>query len=231
MLQGRLTSALIAGASVALLVSCAGADGTDRGAIRENVIEPGITAIDDSAVLACSADASALRTALQSYELLEGQPAPDEAALVTGEFIREQSERWDIIDGTLVPVDPVCGEVPADVPAADIVTSTEPLDPAADADITEQLDAATPDGILATLTDDEIAEVGGRECALEVARVGIAFSRWQLESQATELTSMRQIVDAGYLEPLELWTLNDTQLIPVDGTDCVGPLDLLAPPG
>ncbi len=230
MLQGRL-STTITTAALVFAAGCAGADGTDRGAIRENVIEPGITAIDDSSELACNADAAAVRTALDAYELLEGQPAPDEASLVVGEFLREESELWDVIDGELVPVDPACGEVPADLPAADIVTSTEPTGPALDADISAQLDAATPDDILATLTDDEIAEVGGRDCALEVAQVGIAFSRWQFENQATEMTSLTQIADAGYIGSLELWTLNETQLVPVDGTACIGPLDLLVPAG
>lgn len=226
MLQSRLTSTSVSLAATLVLIGCAGADGTDEGAIRENVIEPGITAIDDSKVLACGADAATIRTALEAFELLEGEPATDEAALVP-DYLRAESDLWDIVDGELVPADPACGDMPAEVPAADIVTSTEPIDPGAAAEI----EALTPDDVLATLTDDEIAEVGGRECAIEVAEVGLAFSRWQVDNPTGPLTSIRQIVDDGYLEPLELWTLTDTQLVPFDESDCIGPLDLLEPAG
>ena len=118
---GLATVALVA------VAGCAGIDGTDRGAIRENVIEPGITAINQASELACSNSAAVLRTAMDAYEMLEGSPAPDEATLVSSEYLREESDLWDIVDGQLVPVDPGCGSVPTEAAdAIDIVTSTEP---------------------------------------------------------------------------------------------------------
>jgi len=107
-LPGRLSSVAALSAVSVLLSACAGADGTERGAIRENVIEPGITAIAQASALACSTDADVLRTALQTYEMFEGQPAPDEAALVEAEFLRAPSDLWDVVDGELVAQDPGC---------------------------------------------------------------------------------------------------------------------------
>lgn len=90
--------------------ACAGVDGTETGAIRENVIEPGITAMEQADALACTADAKTLQTAMEAYEILQGEPAPDEAALVVGQMIREESALWDIVDGTIVAVpDSGCG--------------------------------------------------------------------------------------------------------------------------
>ena len=100
MLPDRLTLAALAAA--ALLTACSGADGTDGGAIRENVIEPGITAIDESSGLACGSEASSFRTALEAYELVEGEPAADEQALIDAGLLRAESELWDVIDGRLV---------------------------------------------------------------------------------------------------------------------------------
>lgn len=95
--------------AVALATSCAGADGTDTGALRENVIEPGITAIDDAPVAACGAEAASFATALEAYELLEGAPAPDEQALIDAGLLRAPSELWDVVDGELVAQHPDCG--------------------------------------------------------------------------------------------------------------------------
>ena len=108
MLQRRLITATVA----VVLTACAQADGTERGAIRENVIEPGLDAIDESRVLACGSEASSFRTVLDVYEVREGEPAPDEAALIAGDYVRSESELWDVVDGELVAQDPACGEVP-----------------------------------------------------------------------------------------------------------------------
>ncbi len=80
MLLRRLSTA--SAAAIVVLTACAGADGTDDGAIRENVVEPGLEAIDESRALACSSEASSFRTVLEIYEVREGEPAPDEAALI-----------------------------------------------------------------------------------------------------------------------------------------------------
>ena len=127
MLPRRLTgappTAVVPAVVVALLMTvaagCAQVDGTDRGAIRENVIEPGITAIDESRAFACDSDASTLRTALEFYELAAGVPAPDEAALVDGGYIRSGSELWDVVDGRLVARHPDCGDVTTTLPATE----------------------------------------------------------------------------------------------------------------
>lgn len=96
-----IASAIALGVAVA---ACGGSvDGSDRGVIRENVIEPGITAIEQASDLACGADAEALRTALEAYELLEGAPAADEAALIDAGRLREASELYDVVDGRIVP--------------------------------------------------------------------------------------------------------------------------------
>ena len=54
MLQSRLSTFAIAATAVLLIAGCANVDGTDRGAIRENVIEPGITAIEQASAQACT---------------------------------------------------------------------------------------------------------------------------------------------------------------------------------
>ena len=106
MLPGGLSSVAALTAVSVLLSACA--DGTERGAIRENVIEPGITAIAQASALACSTDADVLRTALQTYEMFEGQPAPGEEALVEADVLLSPSPVWDVVDGDLVAQDPGC---------------------------------------------------------------------------------------------------------------------------
>ena len=118
MLPRRL-SAAAALVAVLATVGCAQVDGTDRGAIRENVIEPGITAIDDARAFACDSDASTLRTVLELYEVAEGAPAPDEAALVDGGYVRGRSDLWDVVDGRLVAQHPDCGDVPTTLRATE----------------------------------------------------------------------------------------------------------------
>ena len=108
---------VVAAIVVALVAGgCAGVDGTDRGVIRENVIEPGITAIGDSRTFACDSDASTFRTVLEIYEVAEGEPAADEAALIDRGYVRGRSELWDVVDGRLVAQHPDCGDVRATAP-------------------------------------------------------------------------------------------------------------------
>ena len=106
MLPHRLSLAIVA---VALASACSSADGSDAGALRENVIEPGVSAVDDAPVVACDAETAGLRTALEAYELLEGAPAPDEQALTDAGLLREPSELWDVVDGEIVAQHPDCG--------------------------------------------------------------------------------------------------------------------------
>lgn len=211
MLQGRLIRPAVVGAALALLTACAGADGSDRGVIRENVIEPGITAIDNSKALACDADLNAVRTALETYELLKGEPAPDEAALVDAGFLREPSELYDVVDGAPVPVDPACGDLPASVPATtvEIVTSTEPEG------------AASADELYSGYTPDQIAAVGGPECARELAVIFAGVDRFITE-QGTEPGTFADLETGGYFaDQITLWQVVDDTLVPADGSGCV----------
>lgn len=208
MLQGRLTRLTLALASLATAAGCAGADGTDRGAIRENVIEPGITAIGQATQLACSGDAATLRTAMEAYELLEQTPAPDEATLVAEQFVREESDLWDIVDGQLVPADPGCGTVAPDAPdAVDIVTSTEP--------------PQTADEVYAGFSGEQIIAVGGPACATELAAIFSGAERYVAELDS-EPADLQQLLDDGYLEALPtLWRLTDNRLVPAPESGCV----------
>jgi hypothetical protein len=207
MLRSRL-SRLVPAAAVAVLVSaCAGADGTERGAIRENVIEPGITAIAQASEFACNSDAATLRTALETYELLVGAPAPDESVLV-GEFLREESDLWDVVDGQLVPADPGCGSVPTDAPdAAEIVTSTEPPQSA--------------DEMFSGFTTDQIAAAGGEACARQLAAIFSGVDRYAFEVGSNPV-DLQQLVDEGYLDVMpELWEITDDLLTPVADSGCL----------
>lgn len=207
MLRRRLT---IGAALAASLVSsaCAGVDGTDGGVIRENVVEPGITAIGESRELACGADATAFRTAMDAYELFEGEPAPDETALVDAGFLRSGSELWDVVDGRLVAQDPACGDVPTSVPAVDIVT--DPGD----------VEVPTVDEVLATFTDADVAEMGGDRCARQLAVVVAGASAFAaIEGVGPE--SIEQVDAAGYFdEPVTEWRLDGDVLRPAEGSSC-----------
>lgn len=206
MLSSRL---IAAGAAAVVLAACAQVDGTDRGAIRENVIEPGITAIDDSRAFACNSDASTYRTVLEIYEVAEGEPAPDEAALVAGGYVRGESELWDVVDGRLVAQHPDCGDVPTSISATEIVT--------------EASDAEVPsvDEVLATFTDDDVASFGGPDCARQLAVIFAGASSYA-EQEGVEPTTMADVEAAGYFaEPVTMWEVVDDTLRPAAGSGCV----------
>ncbi len=207
MLQSRLSAFAITATAVLLIAGCANADGTDRGAIRENVIEPGITAIQQASEQACNQDAATLRTAMETYELLEGAPAPDESALV-GEYIRTASDLWDIEDGKLVPIDPGCESVATDAPdAVEITTSSEPPQSA--------------DEMFASFTAEQIAAVGGEPCARELAAIFSGADTYA-DDIGTDPDGLAQLVDEGYLETMPtLWEITNDLLTPVDGSGCL----------
>ena len=208
MLRSRLNHVALSVAGVLVLAACAGVDGTERGAIRENVIEPGISAIDESRTLACGADAATLRTALEAYELIEGEPAPDESALVTEGFLRDESDAWDVTDGQIVSQDPQCGAPPAAAPAAEIVTDSE-------------IELLSVDEMLATFTADDIAEVGGPECARELSVIFSGAARYVAET-GLEPGTLAALDDAGYLEePVTSWEVVGDAVRPIDGSGCI----------
>jgi hypothetical protein len=201
-LLSRLT--VVAAASL-VVTACAGADGTDGGAIQENVIEPGITAIDESDTVACGSEASSFRTALEAYEIVEGEPAADEQALIDAGLLREESELWDVTDGRLVAQNPDCGTVPATVPATEIVTDTGSV--------------PTVEDVLATLTAEDIALIGGADCARQLAVVVAGAARYA-EREGVDPETFAD-AENDFEEPVTLWQLVDDALRPADGSGCV----------
>jgi hypothetical protein len=205
-------AAAIVVAAAATLAACGGDDG--GGAIEENVVRPGITAMEQASALACDGDRQTLQTAIESYTLLEGDPPPDESALVAGQYLREESELYDVVDGQVVTVDPGCGGTgtvpPATPPVTDvgqIVTSTEP--------------PLTPDQMMAELTPEEIAQVGGEACARELVTIFTAGQSYVAE-QGKDPENLDELVEAGYLEtPITLWVVDGETLLPAEGSGCV----------
>lgn len=202
MLLRRLTAVA---ATTALLGACADAD--DTGAIRENVIEPGITAVDDASVVACGSEASSFRTALEAYEVVEGEPAPDEQALMDAGLLRSESELWDVVDGRLVAENAECGEVPATIPADDIVTDGADAAPLTVAEV------------LATLTPSDVESVGGADCARQLAVVISAASRYAAREGVDPATF--EDVESDFEEPVTMWLLVDDTLRPAPDSDCI----------
>lgn len=221
MLPGRLIGGAAAVAALALLAGCSGGEG---GAIEENVVRPGVTAIQEGApAAACAIDVETLRLAIEVYETLNGEPPADESALLAERMIREESQVLDVADGQIVAVDPSCktvvpavtapgGSAPLTAPATDlggIVTGTEPLQ--------------TADEILAGMSAAGVASLGGEACARELAEIFAASERFVAE-RAENPTTLADLVDAGYLdEPVELWAVEADQLIPVTGSGCIPP--------
>ena len=203
MLQGRLTT--FAAAATLLAAACSGSGG----AIEQNVVRPGITAIQEDAPAAtCSVNASTVRSAVDSYTLLEGAPPVNEQVLVDEGYLRSLTTDWDVVDGEIVPENPACGPVPeATVATLDIVTETEPLD---------------ADEYYATLGPEQIDSVGGEACARELASIVAAAERYVVE-QGAEPLAIGDLVDSGYLESTpELWMLDQDELVATDGSGCVG---------
>jgi len=92
-----------AGAGV---ISACGGDG--GGVIEENVIRPGITAMNQASEFACDADKAALTMALETYEIMQGESAIDQTALIEAGYLREASTLYEVVDGQPRPVDPGC---------------------------------------------------------------------------------------------------------------------------
>jgi hypothetical protein len=91
---------------VMVVSACGGDDG--GGVIEDNLIRPGITAMNQASELACNADEAALTMALEAYEIMNGDPASDQAALVEAGFLREPSMLHEVLDGQIRPIDPGC---------------------------------------------------------------------------------------------------------------------------
>jgi hypothetical protein len=205
------------GALVLALAACGGEDGEDGGVLEENVVRPGVTAIDEAPTAACGQDLATLQLAVDTYATLEGSPAPNESALVGTGNLREESTLLDVIDGQIVAQDPACdGVVPKITPTStpmtapattigDIVTSTEPL---------------TTDDVLATMTEADIEAYGGIECATEIAAVSAAGQAFVVR-EGRNPNSLDEL--SGDLDrEIALWTFDpDAQaLAPADASPC-----------
>lgn len=95
--------ALAVAVCATVLASC----GSDADPVEE-VVAPavtlaaeGIEAIDEADALTCDADRRTLEQAVEAFTLLEGRPPATEAELVP-DFVREESERFDVVDGAVV---------------------------------------------------------------------------------------------------------------------------------
>ena len=202
-------------AAAAVLAACGGG-----GPIEENVVRPGITAMEQASALACSSDAQVLDQAIQIYTELEGDPPPDEAALIAAGFLREESTLHDVVNGQVVPIAVDCGgtgvapptvppgSAPMTAPSTDlgeIVTSSEP--------------PLTPEQMLSEFTPEEVAEVGGQECAGELASLFVAAQNFVAE-QGEDPETIEEL--SGYLDqPIELWVVQAGSLAAAPGSGCI----------
>lgn len=213
----RAGTVLVAGL---LLAACGGGEDGTGGVIEENVVRPGITAIEQASVLTCDADIQAVEAALQSYEMLEGAAAPDEAALVEAGYLREPSELIDVVGGQIEAQNPDCapavpatvptGSAPMTAPATDVGQIVTSIDPS----------LATADGVLATMSDAEIESYGGVECATELAVI-IAAGETFFAREARQPASLEELT-ADLEQPITLWTFDAERqtLVPADGSPC-----------
>ena len=213
MLQGRLVLTLGAGLAALVGLTACG----DKPI--EQLERTGVTAIEQASALSCSQDAETLRQAIQIYTELEGKPPADETALVTDGNLREPSKLYDVVDGQIVPTDPGCGgtgavattpdgSVPMTAPATDvgqIVTSTEPQQ--------------TSEQMLASFTPEDIAEVGGHDCALELASIYVASEKY-VAAQGKDPQTLDDL--AAYLDqPIDLWQVENDTLVPAPESGCI----------
>lgn len=217
MLHGRLIR-LVLGAAAVVLAAC-----SEGGAIEENVVRPGITAItEDAPAAACAVSASALRTAIESYTLLEGEPPSDEQALVDAEYLRDTTSDWDVVDGELVQENPACGpDDAAPLATLDIVTDTEPLSPDDTvADTVADTGPLDADELYATFDQPAIDSIGGEACARELAAI-IAAAETFLAELRSEPADIEALVEARYLPSMpERWELVDGELRPTTAGGC-----------
>lgn len=93
----------------------------------EVIVKPGITAIDQGNVLACSSDLDNLRLAIDAYTTLNAGPPTAESDLVP-DWLRSESEHYDLVDGQLVPAPGSGCPAPTAGDSAAAVASTVPVD-------------------------------------------------------------------------------------------------------
>jgi hypothetical protein len=225
-LQGRLTVGV---ASVAALVMLASACSGDKPI--ENLERVGATAIDNATDLQCTSDYTTLAAAIEQYTTLSGAAPTDETMLIAEGFLREESPVWDIVDGRVVATDSSCTAPSTTAPATttpnnlpttlpitvpvmtapattigDIVTSTIPL---------------TADEAMAEFTPEDIASVGGQECARELAEI-FAASQRMYDATGAGPETLDEL--APYLDvEITLWDYDAEyeSLVPSAGSSCI----------
>lgn len=200
MLQRRLIGPALAVVALATLTAC-----NDK-TLEDNLVRPGITAMDEAQVQACVANRQILTTAIDAYELLKGEPPPDEAALVAAQYLRAETTDWNVVDGDIVAENPECGTVP-EPEAVEIVTSDG--------------EVLTADQMLAGMTDEQVASLGGVECAREFSQI-VAGAEAFVAERGDVPTGFQDLVDAGYLAATPtLWQTDGEQLVPTTGGGCI----------
>lgn len=216
MLQGRLTAALVALALAGM--ACSGADDEAAGPIEENVVAPGVTAIDQATAAVCEREADNLRRLLDEFEVIEGAPAESESALVATGYLTEESELFDVVDGRLEAVTPACkSAVPVTAPSGS-APLTAPATEVGQIVTDEQLLSA--DEVFGAMTDDDVTAFGGEACARELADILAAAERY-LAREGANPTSLDDLADDLERE-VNLWELDPTGafLVPAPGSPC-----------
>jgi hypothetical protein len=217
-MRGASVLAVVVAVVVMMAAACSdvGGDGAIDG-IEDDVVRPGLTAIEQVPALACDADVQTVVVALESYETLEGVPAPDQQALVDGGYLRTASVLVDVVDGAIVVQNPDCGPAVAGAPApltapaidvGEIVTSAAPL-------------LTSTDEVLAAMSEADIAAYGGVVCATEIAAVSAAGQRF-VTREGRNPESLDDL--AGDLDrEITLWDLDAERqiLVPADGSPCL----------
>jgi hypothetical protein len=210
-LQRRLTVIGLAALTSLVLAACG--DGTPAGdrTLEDNLIRPGITAIESARGQTCEVNASSLRTAIEAFRLLEGGDPADEAALIEAGLLSVEATDWDVADGELVAVNPACESV---APPSTIEIVTETIDDGRSVDV-------TTDDVFATFDEGFIAGVGGFDCARELAVIAAAGSNYESREGIgpPDLESIRDDFD----EPVVLWIYDAAvdDLVPTDGSPCI----------
>jgi hypothetical protein len=200
-LHGRLTP-LVAAASIAVLAAC-----SEGGAIEEGVVRPGITAItEDAPAAACTVNAGTLRSAIESYTLLEGEPPANEQALIDAGYLRSDHRRlgrrrWR-----------------ARGPEPGLRRGRHHA--ARHARHRDRRRTADADELYASFDQPAIDALGGEACARELVAI-IAAAETYLAELQSEPPDIEALVTAGYLPGLpERWALVGGELIPAAGSGC-----------
>lgn len=132
-----------------------------------------------------------------------------------------------------VAATPVASSTPTTVAATTTAAASGMADQAVTTALTPtSMAVQSPEEVLEELTEDQIAGVGGRECALELAAIGTAFRQFLDEHGIAttdaefEPPTIDELFDGGYLsEPLRLWELVDLRLgpQPKPSSGCINP--------